>query len=592
MENKKHINFKYNLSRYLEFLLKYKLYFSLVILFVAFQELGSLFIRYLFKLLIDNGTNFTTGAITKIIFISSLVSIGIYFLLVSIINVFSSFLKNHFINHLETNMMKDLKIKYFNHIITLDHNFHVTHKTGSLISRIGRGNSAIERMTDILAYNFVPLIIQMIAVILSVIYFDILTSIIVFFTVSLFIVFSFLMQRLQEESNLAANQKEDIEKGNLADIFTNIDSIKYFGKENLIKNKYEKLTDETRKAYLRNWQIYRFMASGQVFILALGTFLVLYFPIIKFLNQEMTLGTVTFIYTVYMSLVGEMYGFVSGIRGFYRAMADFEELFVYGKIEKEIKDLPNSKNLKIRKGEIVFDNITFNYGRRKIFSNFNLTIPEGKKIALVGHSGSGKTTLVKLLYRFYDLNSGKILIDRENILDFKQESLRSEMSIVPQECVLFDDSVYNNISFSNPKATREEVMKALKFAQLDKIINNFPNKEHTVVGERGVKLSGGEKQRVSIARAILANKKILVLDEATSSLDSETEHEIQQDLEKLMKGRTSIIIAHRLSTIMKADKIVVMKEGKIAQIGTHNELITQNGEYKKLWNLQKGGYLK
>jgi ATP-binding cassette subfamily B protein len=190
------------------------------------------------------------------------------------------------------------------------------------------------------------------------------------------------------------------------------------------------------------------------------------------------------------------------------------------------------------------------------------------------------------------VNAGRILVDGEDIRNFKQESLRSEMAIVPQECVLFDDSIYNNIAFSKPNATREEVMKAIRFSQLDKIIAKFPNKENTIVGERGVKLSGGEKQRVSIARAILADKKILVLDEATSSLDSETEFEIQRDLRRLMEGRTSVIIAHRLSTIMHADMIVVLKEGKIVQTGKHYQLINQPGEYKKLWNLQKGGYLR
>jgi len=190
------------------------------------------------------------------------------------------------------------------------------------------------------------------------------------------------------------------------------------------------------------------------------------------------------------------------------------------------------------------------------------------------------------------VDKGGIFIDGENIRNFKQESLRSELSIVPQECVLFDDTIFNNIRFSKPTASRQEVMNAIKFAQLDRIIKLFQNNENTIVGERGVKLSGGEKQRVSIARAILANKKILVLDEATSSLDSETEYEIQKDLKKLLEGRTSIIIAHRLSTIMNADKIVVLKAGKIDQIGKHNDLIRQPGEYKRLWNLQKGGYIK
>jgi len=234
----------------------------------------------------------------------------------------------------------------------------------------------------------------------------------------------------------------------------------------------------------------------------------------------------------------------------------------------------------------------FKYHKRKIFNKFNLKIPANKKVAFVGHSGCGKTTLVKLLYRFYDIENGQILIDNKDIRDVKQESLREEMSMVPQEAVLFDDTIYNNVAFSNPKASKQEVLRAMRFAQLDKVVKDFPDKEKTIVGERGVKLSGGEKQRVSIARAILANKKILVLDEATSSLDSETEHEIQRDLEKLMQGRTSIIIAHRLSTIMHADMIIVLQKGKIVQTGTHRQLITKSGEYKKLWNLQKGGYIK
>jgi len=223
--------------------------------------------------------------------------------------------------------------------------------------------------------------------------------------------------------------------------------------------------------------------------------------------------------------------------------------------------------------------------------NFNLSIKKNEKVALVGHSGCGKTTLVKLLYRLFDVNSGKILIDGKDIRDFKQESLRGELSIVPQEAILFDDTIYNNIRFSNPKASRKDVLRAMKFAQLDRFVQNLPKKENTIVGERGVKLSGGERQRVSIARALLANKKILVLDEATSSLDSMTEHEIQKDLFRLMEGRTSIIIAHRLSTIMQTDKIIVMENGKIVQIGKHKNLIRKRGPYRVLWELQKGGYI-
>jgi ATP-binding cassette subfamily B protein len=360
----------------------------------------------------------------------------------------------------------------------------------------------------------------------------------------------------------------------------------------MIEKIYSKFNKSTKDAIIKYGNYYRWSDAGQVAILGIGTLAILYFSIMDFLAGNITLGTLVFIYTVYGHLVGPMFMFVHGMRSFYRSMADLQDLFGYSKFENEIKDKPNAKEIKIDEGEVEFRNIDFNYGKRKLLKNFNLKIKPNEKIALVGHSGCGKTTLVNLLNRLYDVDSGEILIDGKDIRDFKQESLRGETGIVPQECILFDDTLYNNIKFSNPKASKEDIEKAIKFAQLDKIIKNFPKGMNTIVGERGVRLSGGEKQRVSIARAILANKKILVLDEATSALDSETEHEIQKSLQKLLIGRTSIIIAHRLSTIMSADRIIVMRNGKIIQEGNHEDLIKQEGEYKKLWNLQKGGYIK
>ena len=590
-ENSK-IDWKYNFSTYLKFLSKYKLVAFLVVVFVCIQEFYSVFTRYLFKLIIDKGTLFSSGELLKEPFTGILFAVAVAFAIATLLNVIASFFKNHFLTVLELGMMKDVKKKYVDYLVSLDHNFHVTHKTGGMISRISRGNTAIERITDIFIFNFVSLFIQIIFIFFSLYYLDVTSSIIVTGVVVIFLIYSIVLQRLQEKYNVIANKKEDVEKGNISDIFTNIDSIQYFGKEKSIREKYEKLAEDTRKSAFDNWNFFKWMAAGQNLILGIGTFLIIYFPLVSFLEGNMTLGTLTFIYTTFASLVNYLYGFIFGVRGFYRSMADFQDLFAYGKIEKEVKDKPNSKKLIIKNGDIEFNKVNFNYGKRKIFEDFNLKIPRNKKIALVGHSGSGKTTLVKLLYRMYDINEGEIKVDGNDIRDLKQESLRSEMSIVPQECVLFDDTIYNNVAFSKPNASKEEVMEAIRFAQLDKIIKSFPDKENTIVGERGVKLSGGEKQRVSIARAILANKKILVLDEATSSLDSQTEHEIQTDLEKLMKGRTSIIIAHRLSTIMKADTIVVMKNGKIVQKGNHLQLIDEQGEYRNLWNLQKGGYIK
>ncbi len=591
-KGKSKIDYKYNLSVYLSFLKRYKWLFIFLLLIGLIVEVSNAVDKFLFKIIVDKGTEFAAGSLLKESFVSILIIVGIIFLLLVFFRFFIRWVYIHLVNKLEADIVLDIKRKYFDHILTLSHSFHISHKTGSIISRLTRSGGAVERMTDVLIFSLSPLIFNLIIVGGSIIYFSLAPAIVILITSVVFISYSFFIQQKQKKYSVRANIAEDREKGNVADIFTNIDSIKYFGKERFVKKKFRRLSAITRMAFLRNWNFYRWLDSGHALILGVGTFFLIYFPLIQFLNKEITLGTLVFIYTIYGNIFWPLFSFVHGIRNYYRAMADFDALFKYGKIENEVKEKPNAKKLKIKRGEIEFKNISFYYGRRNVFQGFNLKIPAGKKVALVGHSGCGKTTLVKLLYRFYDPQLGGILIDGKNIKEFTRESLRSEMSIVPQEPVLFDDTIYNNIKFSKPDANRKEVMRAIKFAQLDKIIQNFPKKESTIVGERGVKLSAGEKQRVSIARALLANKKILVLDEATSALDSKTEYEIQKALEKLMEGRTSIIIAHRLSTIMKADKIVVMKKGRIVQQGKHYQLIRREGEYKKLWNLQKGGYIK
>jgi len=591
-KQRKVIDRKYNIKLYFNFLSKYKLLFIFTIFIMLISEALLLIDKLLFKIVIDKGTDYYSGIIKNSEFTRILLVIALVFIIVSLSKAIIKWFKFHFINKLEVNLILDLKRKFFNHLIHLSYGFYTSNKMGSLISRFIRGGSAMERMTDTIVFNFGPLILQFLVVVGALLVYDKTSAIVVTITVIIFILYSHIYTTIKQEFDIKYNNAEDFEKANIADIFTNIDSIKYFGKEYDVKKRYSKISQSTSGFALSAWNYTRNLDAGQSIILSIGTFFIIYFPIIKFINNEISLGTVVFIYTIYGNILGPLYNFMAGMRSYYKAMVDFESLFHYNKIENDIKDLPNATDLKIKHGSVEFKNILFKYNTRKIFSNFNLKIPENKKVALVGPSGSGKSTLIKLLYRFYDVEKGGIFIDGHNIKDFKQESLRSELSIVPQECVLFDDTIYNNIAFSNPKASRQDVFNAMKFAQLDKIVNKFSDKENTIVGERGVKLSGGEKQRVSIARALLADKKILVLDEATSSLDSETEHEIQKDLEKLMENRTSIIIAHRLSTIMKADFIVVFDQGSIVQIDTHEELIKKPGMYKRLWSLQKGGYIE
>ncbi len=591
---KEKINFKYNLKEYFSILSKHKILFASTLFFGFIVSLLFLIDKFLFKIIIDNGELFFSNEITREHFVSIIIFVAVAFAIFRITYLVSTWLRMHFSIMLDSRMNNDLKNKYFKHILYLSHKFHTSHKTGSLISRMNRGSGAVENITNTFAFSFSPLIFNLIVVGSALAFFSWKSALVVFLTSIVFIGYSYYVQHIQQGARLEYNKKRDREKGFISDIFTNVDSIKYFGKEKRINKLFTNLVGETRAAQVREETYYKWLDAGQVLILALGTASLIYFPLVEFINKEITLGTLVFVYTVWGNVVAPLFGFVGGMRTFYRSMADFQDLFEYKKIENDIKDKTNAKNLEIKNGNVEFKNVSFSYGRKKAFSldDFSLKINKNEKIALVGHSGCGKTTLIKLLYRLYDVDSGEILIDERNIKDFKQESLRGELSIVPQECVLFDDTIFNNIKFSNPKASREEVFDAIRFAQLDKLINNFSKKENTIVGERGVKLSGGEKQRVSIARAILANKKVLVLDEATSSLDSETEHVIQMSLQHLLEGRTSIIIAHRLSTIMGADRIIVMKGGKIIQEGKHTDLIKKEGEYKKLWNLQKGGYIK
>jgi len=372
----------------------------------------------------------------------------------------------------------------------------------------------------------------------------------------------------------------------------NIESIKFFGKHDWMSRQFEDKIYQTKNSQRIMWDYARWMVFGHTIIIGISLIILLLFPVIRLINGELSIGTIAFIYTAHIGLVAPLSRFTWSLRHFFNSIADFDSLTGYGDIENEIKDKKNAKILKIKKGAVEFKDISFSYNKREIIKNLNLKINPGERIALVGHSGSGKTTIIKLLYRLYNLNKGQILIDGKNIATLKQESLRSEMSIVPQEGILFNDTIENNIKFSKPSATKKEVFSALKKAQFYSFVKSIPEQENTFVGERGIKLSGGEKQRLSIARAILANKKILVLDEATSALDSKTERDIQKALNKLMQGRTAIIIAHRLSTIMHSDKIVVMDKGKIVQIGKHNDLIRQKGTYKELWKLQKGGYIE
>jgi ATP-binding cassette, subfamily B, heavy metal transporter len=455
LDDEEKINFKYNLKIYLSLLKKYKGLIAVLMVLIIIFELSMIADRLILKKVIDQATLFSSHSITLEVFGTFIALMAILYVVIIIVRAITNWFKLHLINRLEGKAILGMKKRFFNHIVDLSHGFHTSNKTGSLISRFVRGGSAVERMTDTLVFDMIPLVIQVIAVVIAVLVFDWVTSVMILVIVAVFLAFSLMINKSLRKSNVIANEREDDEKAYISDVFINIDSIKYFGKENAIKSKYNEKGKVTKDSLMKNWDYYRWLTAGQTFIIGVGIVALLALPFTRFMRGEITLGEIVFIYTIYGNITSPLYRFVGGIRSYYRAMADFDALFKYELSHNDIIDAPDAKDLVVNKGNIEFKKVSFSYKERKIISDLNMKVAAGKRVALVGSSGAGKSTVVKLLYRLYDVQEGEILIDGENINKFKQESLRSELSIVPQDCVLFDDTIYNNIAFSRPDATRD-----------------------------------------------------------------------------------------------------------------------------------------
>ncbi|MDO8430688.1 MAG: ABC transporter ATP-binding protein [Candidatus Taylorbacteria bacterium] len=491
----------------------------------------------------------------------------------------------------EVSVMRDVRQSSYDYVLEHSHNFFTNNFTGSLVQKINRYTRAFERLADRFLMDITPLAIKIIgaSIVLNTIDRRIALGIIIW--IAIFLTISFIFNRIKLKYDTKAAVVDSKVAATLSDSMSNHSAVQLFTGEKNESKYFGVVNSEFATIYSKRWNTGEKIDTIQSFLNLAVEFFIFYYAIKYWEVGLITIGTFALAQAYIISIGGSLWGFGRIVRDLYEATADAREMVEILKLPHEIQDISNAPRLHVKSGSIEFKNITFAFGQNKsVFTNLSLMITAGEKVALIGSSGAGKSTFVKLLLRLHDIQSGEILVDGQNIKEVTQNSLRENISLVPQDPALFHRTLMENIRYGRRTATDEQVIGASKLAHCDIFIKEFPQQYETLVGERGVKLSGGERQRVAIARALLKNAPILVLDEATSSLDSHSESLIQDALHTLMKGKTTLVIAHRLSTIRKMDRIIVLGKTGILEEGSHDELVSKNGTYAHLWSLQAGGF--
>ena len=485
--------------------------------------------------------------------------------------------------------IRRVAIRVFGHLHALSLRFHLERQTGGVSRDIERGSRGISFLLNFMLFNILPTLLEigLVAVILLSMY-DTWFSVIIFTTLVAYIALTLIITEWRMIFRRTMNDMDSKANTRAIDSLLNYETVKYFGNESWEAKRYDEHMQEWETAAVRNQTSLAALNAGQSAVIALGITLLMLLASDAVIKGSMTLGDLVlvnaFMLQLYMPL--HFLGFV--YREIKHSLADMEKMFALLTEGEEIKDKSGATDLILGNAVVRFEGVNFSYEpNRQILFDMSFDITAGHNIAVVGHSGSGKSTLSRLLFRFYDVTSGRILINNQDIRDITQKSLRAAIGIVPQDTVLFNDSIYYNIAYGRPNASCEEVFEAARSAHIHNFIKNLPEKYETTVGERGLKLSGGEKQRVAIARAILKKPEILIFDEATSALDSKSEKAIQEELKRIASNRTTLTIAHRLSTIADADQILVLDKGCIIERGTHRELLVAKGFYAHMWELQQ-----
>jgi ATP-binding cassette subfamily B protein len=556
--------------------------FLLAFLCLVLSKVATVFVPIFYKEFIDHLSSISSQALWVPVVLLVSYSLSRMFA-----NAFSE-IRDVIFAKVEQRAVREIALTIFKHLMNLSLRFHLDRKMGNLGRIVDRGAKAIEVFLKFGAFSILPIIVEILLTCGILLYlYGTVFCLGTLFIMGIYVIFSLKMTQWRSQFVKTLNQADSDSSGKLVDSLLNYETVKYFGNESYEAHLYDQNLSHYEQIAIKNKLGLAILNLGQGIIIAIGLGVLLFISYQKLKEGTMSIGDVVlinaFILQLYLPL--NILGFA--YREIQRSLIEMEQMFGLLNQSAEIQDSASPQDLKIYKGEVVFENVSFAYDPdRQILKNVSFIVPAGKKVAIVGTSGAGKSTIARLLFRFYDVLEGAIFIDRQDIRSVSQDSLRRVLGIVPQDTVLFNNTIGYNIGYANPNAIFPEIQKAAKLAHLDEFIQKLPQKYEVLVGERGLKLSGGEKQRVAIARMLLKNPCIYVFDEATSALDTKTEKEILKNLNEVSYHRTTLVIAHRLSTIVDADEILVLDQGQIVEKGTHQELLKQNGLYAKMWERQ------
>lgn len=484
--------------------------------------------------------------------------------------------------------MRQISLKVFNHLHSLELAFHLDRQTGGISRDIERGTNGLSFLMRFLMFNIVPTLLEILAVaVIFSLLFSPIYALITVIAVSLYIFFTVYITEWRNKFIREANQADNNTNSRAVDSLLNYETVKYFNNEQYEANIYDGYLANWEQARLKNRLSLLLLNSGQALLIAAAITALMWLAATEVVNGDLSIGELVMLnaYMIQLFLPLNFLGFV--YREIRRALTDLENMLGLLTRTPAIGNAPDAKPLKLQGGALRFEQVSFGYQReRLILNNLSFQVAAGTKVAIVGASGAGKSTIARLLYRFYQTNNGRILIDEQDICSLTLQSLRQAIAIVPQDTVLFNGSIRDNIAYAKPEASATEIDQAIDMAHLRHFINSLPQGDATLVGERGLKVSGGEKQRIAIARAMLKGSPILIFDEATSALDSIAEQAIVSAMRSVAKHHTSLVIAHRLSTITDADSILVLKNGSLVEQGTHPQLLALQGVYAQMWQQQ------